>query len=611
MTLNTVLTNKEGTPLAPATTAEQVAYDNSMNVKQAIDSRISDAEYEVINQRINNLAKLPEGSTTGDAELSDIRIGYDGTPYETAGESVRSQCNDLSHKIDDGFGQLNIIFDKNVNNYEISKVLLKDGTVTDGPSNYIVSNYIECQLFSVVFLKSIYFGDPSAYLQVAFYDSEFNFLSGHTVSSSGTTTDDAVEIPNLALYFKFSCESSKWDIRLKYLRIATDDTLTKNMPANSKFIGEILNTTYKIYDESVLSIPNKYIQSNGIITDINAPQYHISEYINCTTFRKMVIKETYLAKGNALIAFYDKLKTFVGSVISGGDLQKDVIVNVPKDAFYMVLSSNIIDSDYKLYITEVGIESNKHNLVSILNNKRVTFIGDSITAGQGSSTYVSWIEEKDGVTHVYRGNAPDYPYADNEYEVGEHLLTEGTWNWYESLSANGWAQKLKKYLIEKFNCTVHNRACAGINSTTVRNNFDRWSEDSDIIFIMIGTNDRGDNDLTTFSQNVSYVVRTLLSESKIPILISSIPAKVGNETIDTMKYHMEDVDIEINKIATAYGITYYSFFNNIQKYCDQKNIPFDSLLTDELHPNDDGYNVMYRLLCYGLNIPLKIENSSW
>ena len=40
MTLNTVLTNKEGTPLAPATTAEQVDYDAERNVKQAIEGSI-------------------------------------------------------------------------------------------------------------------------------------------------------------------------------------------------------------------------------------------------------------------------------------------------------------------------------------------------------------------------------------------------------------------------------------------------------------------------------------------------------------------------------------------------------------------------------------------
>lgn len=99
MTLNTVLTNKEGTPLAPATTAEQVAYDNTMNVKQAIDSRISDEEYEVLNQRMNTFASLPDGSTTGDAELQDIRVGADGTVYESAGEAVRKQIGPIASNV--------------------------------------------------------------------------------------------------------------------------------------------------------------------------------------------------------------------------------------------------------------------------------------------------------------------------------------------------------------------------------------------------------------------------------------------------------------------------------------------------------------------------------
>lgn len=52
-------------------------------------------EVSVERSRITKLAQLEKGSTTGDAELQDIRVGFNGNIYESAGEAVRSQLKGI------------------------------------------------------------------------------------------------------------------------------------------------------------------------------------------------------------------------------------------------------------------------------------------------------------------------------------------------------------------------------------------------------------------------------------------------------------------------------------------------------------------------------------
>ena len=70
-------------------------YKNEINaIVSTQNSRLT-----VLEGRMDEFASLPDGSTSGDAELLDIRIGANGVTYSSAGNAVRGQYTELNDKL--------------------------------------------------------------------------------------------------------------------------------------------------------------------------------------------------------------------------------------------------------------------------------------------------------------------------------------------------------------------------------------------------------------------------------------------------------------------------------------------------------------------------------
>ena len=134
-------------------------------------------EIALLSARVDEIASLGEGSTTGDAELADIRVGADGTVYENAGDAVRGQVNGLNGRlvcVNDG---LNVVLTDNYGTTPIS--------IYASPSGWRLNTNGLCSSDSDY--KLVKYAVTSGSFIKVISDDKFQFQNSASVPSSGTS----------------------------------------------------------------------------------------------------------------------------------------------------------------------------------------------------------------------------------------------------------------------------------------------------------------------------------------------------------------------------------------------------------------------------------------
>ena len=117
--------------------ANAAASEAAVNgVSTQLTTRMSaiETEQSVQSARMDTFTSLPAGSTSGNAELADIRVGAYGTTYDTAGNAVRGQISEL--KSDLGGFKNSIVTELNTENFFDNQIgyetgcILSDGTIS-------------------------------------------------------------------------------------------------------------------------------------------------------------------------------------------------------------------------------------------------------------------------------------------------------------------------------------------------------------------------------------------------------------------------------------------------------------------------------------------------
>lgn len=164
--------------------AKQTITDDERNKLSSLnnydDSSIKN-DLQVQKTRIDNLTALPEGSTTGDAELIDARVGANGVAYNNVGNAIRTQIKWITSDIDK-IKELKLVgknkFDKTQQKdgyYYTSKGVLKE------LEGWAISDKIEANKGDILYLEV--FNNMSA-VHISEWDKYDNFLTWQNISTT-------------------------------------------------------------------------------------------------------------------------------------------------------------------------------------------------------------------------------------------------------------------------------------------------------------------------------------------------------------------------------------------------------------------------------------------
>ena len=391
-------------------------YYNKGEVDYKINAQLEEMD-EQSNQieqlvgRMDEFTNLPEGSTTGDAELADIRVDINGNSYDNAGNAVRGQISSISE------------FTRNLNKKPCGRYKANSTTgviSSANTNNYGMSDKIECSEnteYAISFKTNTI---EKMNVQICFYDENEDFLPNTRIASnmgSADMTSCVIKTPVDAnyLYVHLYCSAG----------ISVDDTsgisIQKTALAN-KYIPYISATDYVSREGSY--VPLSITENEGYIKDDGTIGAQSSTYKDVYTqkfelslFNDIQIDLSYTETRNMWIvyALYDEDENFIErNMVLPTNLSSYreygvtfIITNA--SAKYIAFSYRKYDDGvFSLKVTPAN--NYFEEVIESVNNldNRLTITTNMATKGvDGSIIGLSPIRFKPCIDHLFVGDTSD------------------------------------------------------------------------------------------------------------------------------------------------------------------------------------------------------------
>lgn len=370
-------------------------------------------DIQVQKTRIDTFTSLKEGSTTGDAELIDARVGYGGATFSNVGSAIREQVSP--------------IIDSTLVWTEIDATNVQTGLVElNNKSVYSLEESCYIKVVIPRIARKIKVSGKSAnatynYSLGAFYDSNDSIIEKFGNETETTYVDLELDVPSNAVYVLVNQKDTKSSDYKKIKIFYTAQKIGEKVEKISEIensIDEIAlkmsNISRKTIDMSIIG----FVAANGadsdaynISNDVNGRR---SDYIKTQGYTH--IKAKLFGSKNWIwnIAFFNKNKEFLPDISFKNQLI-DYDIEIPTSAYYVIVSSwsdaeSNIPSAYLYNKNSIEnrvdiIEDRFKDASGLLDNIEFSVfakwgvIGDSLSVGHttdadgnahGRNIYYSW-----------------------------------------------------------------------------------------------------------------------------------------------------------------------------------------------------------------------------
>ena len=264
----------------------------------------------------------------------------------------------------------------------------------------------------------------------------------------------------------------------------------------------------------------------------------------------------------------------------------------------------------KVHPDEKGAVALYEKLLSDLPEIRTTQGGRDMK--DAKLLFKNTIEKKGGITVKLLGDSITHGVGGTGWQMNGDAIVE---DFKRSPDSFCWAKLFKDYMKEKYDAEVINNACTGTTIQFIIQYFNTLvSESDDLVICTIGTNNRhrakelGDppsrEEWGECFYNSVLELNARFEAKGIPVIfVANLPAAQNNELDGETYYrilHMDDINKIYKKASEKAGFAMISLYDLVSNYLKEKGILVDAILTDGLHPSDEGYKIMFALLCEAL-----------